>query len=134
MKKDIEIPEVKGVSVAIIPEGEGDAKSWYVYLINENKTEMTNILVSSKGYKNAEDGSTTKTTTLRHMIGTLPANSFAKIESIIEEVFELNNQFWVSFQMEGKMFDKKYVFLSETIQEKYFNNVPLINQKGVLIK
>ena len=40
MRKDFVIPEVKGVSVAIINEEVEGEQGWYVYLINENKEEL----------------------------------------------------------------------------------------------
>jgi hypothetical protein len=134
MRKDIDIPEVKGVYVAIVPETIEGVTSWYVNLINDSDVLLTNVLVSSTGYLKKENGEETKTSVLRHMIADLPSKSFAKVESIMEEVFELNNQFWVSFQMNGRMYDKKYIFLSETITEKNFTKIPLIDSIGVLIK
>jgi hypothetical protein len=133
MRKDFEIPEVEGVSVAIINEQVEGESGWYVYLINENKFDLKNVLVTSSGFKK-EEGETIQTSVLRHMIADLPPDSYARVESIMEDVFHLNNQFWVSFQMDGLMYDKKYIFLPETIQAKNFTDVPVISKPGVLIR
>tara|TARA_R110002049_G_scaffold305714_2_gene503048 strand:- start:2024 stop:2428 length:405 start_codon:yes stop_codon:yes gene_type:complete len=132
MRKDFEIPEVKGVSVAIIHEELEGESGWYVYLINENNEDLKNVLVSSSGYKKEQD-EVIKTSVLRHMIADLPPMSYARVESIMDDVFHLNNQYWVSFQLEGVLYDKKYIFLPDSIQEKNTTLVPVIGKKGILI-
>lgn len=132
MRKDFEIPKVKNVSVAIIKEEIDGAEGWYVYLINQNMSDLKNVLVTSSGFINDGDD-VVKTAVLRHMIADLPPNSYARVESIMEDIFHLNNQYWVSFQMEGIMYDKKYIFLPESIQTKNFTDIPVVDKQGVLI-
>lgn len=132
MRKDFEIPKVKNVSVAIIKEEIDGAEGWYVYLINQNANDLKNVLVTSSGYINDGDD-VVKTAVLRHMIADLPPYSYARVESIMEDIFHLNNQYWVSFQMEGIMYDKKYIFLPESIQTKNFTDIPVVEKQGVLI-
>jgi len=136
LKKDIEIPLVQDVSVAVVQEWneEKTAEVFNVYLINQKKTMIENALVTSKGYgENKSTGEKTNTSILRHFIGDVASKSFAKIEPIIEEVFGLNNEYWVSFFDNDKMCDKKFVFLAESITSDNMINVPLINKKGVVI-
>jgi hypothetical protein len=133
MRKDIDIPVIEGVYVAVVPEILEGEKSWYVNLINGNDQPLTNVMVSSSGYFKKLDGEEVKTSILRHVITDLPPKSYAKVESIMEDLFVINNQFWVSFQMNGKMYDKKYIFLSETISESNFSTIPVIGSKGVYI-
>lgn len=136
MKKDIEIPKVEHISVAVVKEmnEEKTAEIFNVYLINLKKSPIQNTLVTSKGYgTNQTTGEKVSTSVLRHFIGDMEAQSFAKIEPIIEEVFGLNNEYWVSFFSGNKMFDKKYIFLAETICDENMINVPIINKKGVVI-
>jgi hypothetical protein len=136
VKKDIEIPQVKDVSVAVVKEWneEKTAEVYNVYLINQKKTMIGNALVTSKGYgENKNTGEKTNTSVLRHFIGNVEPKAFAKIEPIIEEVFGLNNEYWVSFFENNKMYDKKFVFLAESITQDNMINVPLINKKGVVI-
>jgi hypothetical protein len=136
MKKDIDIPKVGAVSVAIVQEiGEEETLVYNVYLINQRKENLEKVLVTSKGYATVKKtGEQIKTSTLRKSLGEVEAGSYQKIEPIMNDLFGLNNEYWISFWIGNKMFDKKYVFLSETIKEEHFVNVPLIGKKGVLIK
>ena len=76
MKKDIQIPEVKNVHVAIVYEYNEIYKTndWNVYVINNKNTDLEMMVIVSQGF------SETKTTSLlRKKLNKLPANSFAKI-------------------------------------------------------
>lgn len=135
MKKDIVLPRVENIAVAIVKEKNDEGEYiWNVYLINQRKETLQNVLVSSKGYVTDLKGNETKTSVLRHAIGNVEGNEYAKIEPIIEDVFALNNEYWLSFHVENTMFDKKYIFLAETIKEENFIAVPLLNLRGVMIK
>jgi hypothetical protein len=134
MKKDIAPPTVEDIAVAVIKEtNELNETEWNVYLINLKKEKIEAVLVSSKGYGrlNEED---VKTSTLRHFLDVVDPKDFKKIEPIVETLFGLNNEFWVSFYINKIMYDKKYIFLPETIKEENFILVPYINKKGVMIK
>ncbi|MFP5471209.1 MAG: hypothetical protein ACLGGV_06405 [Bacteroidia bacterium] len=134
MKKDITIPVVEDVWVAIVHDPiENEETEWDVYLLNMKDQEIEGVLVSSRGYS-AIENDTRKTATFRHFLDAIPSKSYKKIEPISSEVFGLNNEFWVSFYMNKKMYDKKYIFLPETIKKEYFIDIPLIHKKGVLIK
>jgi hypothetical protein len=136
MKKDIDIPKVEDIKVAVVKElnEEKTEEIFNVYLINLKKSSIKNTLVSSKGYgENKNTGEKVNTSTLRHFIGDLDGQDYAKIEPIISEVFGLNNEYWVSFFQGTQMYDKKFIFLAESITEDNMINVPLINKKGVVI-
>lgn len=136
MKKDIDIPKVKDVAIAVVKE-QNDEKThdvYNVYLINLKDVDLDNIMITSKGYgAHKTTGENIKTSTLRHSLGTLKAKSFIKVEPIMTDVFGLSNEYWLSYFEGNKMHDKKYIFLPETIVDDNFVNVPLINKKGVLI-
>lgn len=134
MLKDIPENKVEDVALAIVPEyaPEGD-KVWNVYLINLKNETIEGVLVTSKGY-GFKEGEKVKTSTLRHFLDTVPPHDFAKVEPIVENVFGLNNEYWVSFYINKVMFDKKYLFLPETISEEFFTHIPVIDKKGVMIK
>lgn len=134
MKKDIIPPIVEDVAIAIIREqNEQGEIEWNVYLVNLKKENIEGVLVTSKGY-GAFNDEEVKTSTLRHFLDVVPSNTFKKIEPIVESVFGLNNEFWLSFYLNKVMYDKKYIFLPETIIEENFTLVPIINKKGVMIK
>jgi len=134
MLKDIDIPTVEDIGIAIVLElNELAVEMWNVYLINLKDDLIEGVLVSSRGYGSV-DGSSRRTTTFRHFLDTVDANSFKKFEEIVPEVFGLNNEFWVSFYLNKKMYDKKFIFLPEAISEEHFTTIPLLDKKGVLIK
>lgn len=134
MKKDINPPIVTDIAVAIVKEkNEEQEDIWNVYLLNLKEETIEGVLVTSRGY-GIYNGEEVKTSVLRHFLDTIPAKGFSKIEPILENLFGLNNEYWVSFYLNKVMYDKKYVFLAESIKEEYFIQVPLIDKKGVMIK
>jgi hypothetical protein len=134
MLKDIPQLSVENIVVAIVkePNDEGEL-TWNVYLVNLYDQEIKNVLVSSKGYGNFE-GRDVKTSILRHLIGDIDAKDYAKIEPIMDNLFGLSNEFWVSFYRGKDIYDKKYIFLPETITEDNFTMIPVLNKKGVMIR
>ncbi len=136
MKKDLDIPKVENISVAVVKEmnDEKTAEVFNVYLLNMKDSGIENVLVSSKGYgTNTNTGEQVKTSTLRHFIGDVDAKDYARIEPIMEEVFGISNEYWVSFYSGGKIHDKKFIFLAESITDGNMINVPLLDKKGVVI-
>jgi len=137
MRKDIALPKVKDVGVAIVKElnDEKTSEVFNVYLINFGAVEIENVLVTSRGYGvNQSSGESVKTSVLRHGLGSVKPNEFTKIEPIMENVFGITNEFWVSYYIKKEVFDKKFVFLAETVKPSHFIQIPIINQPGVLIK
>lgn len=135
MKKDINLPIVTDIAVAIVKEKNDIQEDvWNVYLLNLKKEPIEQVLVSSKGYMKDLNGIETKTSVLRHGLGTIKAESFVKIEAIIEDLFALHNEYWVSYFSGDNMLDKKYVFLAETVKDENLIPIPLIDKLGVMIK
>jgi hypothetical protein len=132
MKKDIDIPEVKNVTIAVArTKTILNTYEWNVYLINNNDVPIENTLVSSTGY-GEKDGAAQKTSTLRHFLETVPAKSTAPIEPINESVFHLNNEYWVSYYIGKQIFDKKFVFVPETINEDNLTYIKELDMEGIL--
>mgnify|MGYP003641643734 FL=1 len=131
MKKDISIPKVEKVYVAVVHEYNDVYKTndWNAYLINDKNVELDTVLIASKGY--TEDQ---VTSTMRHKLGELPAKSYAKIELMQDDVLQLNNEFKVTFFEGNKMFDKTYLFRKNTINQKALQPIPLMEVKGILVK
>ncbi len=131
MKKDIVIPEVTGIEMAIVLESveNNDTDDWYVYLINQKDTPVDMVMVVSQGF------SETKTTTVfRKKIDQLPANSYAKIELIHPDVFALSNRFQVSFFENNQIMEKTFTFKANTIKEGNLRMIDALNKRGVLQK
>lgn len=134
MKNDIKPPKVEDIAVAIVKEeNKHNETVWNSYLINLKKQTIEGVLVSTQGYGEL-NGEKRKTSLFRHSLDVLEPMSFKKIELITEEVLVLSNEFWVSFFLDKKMYDKKYIFLAESIHDENLISIPLINKKGVLIK
>ena len=103
-----------------------------LYLINTGPKVLTSVLISSKGYGEKE-GQLVKTSELRQFIESIDPGGYVKVEEIREELRTLNNEFWVSFSRDDYLFDKKYVFLSETLKTDNFVSIPHLDKPGVLI-
>lgn len=127
MKRDIDFPKVEGVHVAVVQKEEG----WYAYLINKNNFVIENVLVSSRGYGLVE-GEKRETSVLRHALGNIIADAGILIEPVDPQVFILNNEYWVSYYIGNKLFDKKFVFIQGSIVEENFTSIPELQLKGIL--
>ncbi|MDX2359177.1 MAG: hypothetical protein QNK23_00130 [Crocinitomicaceae bacterium] len=135
MREELLGPKVENVGVAVVNQmGEDNKMVYNVYLLNLTEDIIDEILITSRGYgHNANTGEKIKTSVLRHRIDLLMPNEFAKIEPIIENVFGLSNEYWVSFYKHDKMYDKKFVFVAESISEANLKTIPVIGEKGVMI-
>lgn len=134
MIKDIPTLKVEDIALAAVPtpNDETGEDEWYIYLINKKDEPIENVLVASKGYGTV-NSEKVKTSVLRHHIKIIPALSFAKVEAIMPELFAISNQYWVSFYIGSQIFDKKYVFVAESIQPKNYTEIPVIGKKGILL-
>jgi len=133
MKKDIILPKVIDVYIAIVSEeNDHEATEWTSYLINNKEIAIEQAFATTRGYGEIK-GEEKKTATFRYALGDIPPKSFKKIESIPEELFALNNEFWLSFYIGREIYDKKYIFLPESISHFNSINTPVINKLGVMI-
>lgn len=129
MKKDIQIPEVSGVEMAMVYEYNDIYKTddWNVYLINNKSVPLEMLVIVSQGF------SETKTTSLlRKKLAILPANSFAKIEYIQPELFKLHNRFQVTFFEGNTLYEKTFLFKENTVKESTLRVIDEIKKRGVL--
>ena len=135
MREELQGPKVENVAVAVIEEmTELNEKIYNVFLANFRDDIMKGIIITSTGYgNNANTGEKVITSTLRHCIEVLMPGEVAKIEPIMEDVFGLANEYWVSFWIEDVMYDKKYIFFPETIQKKNIKHIEKMNAKGIMI-
>jgi hypothetical protein len=132
MIKDIQIPEVKNVTLAVARKKSiGESDEWKVYLINNNEHPLENTLVASKGY-GENQGEEQRTSILRHFLQTVAPNNFALIEPIDPEVFHLNNEYWVSYYIDKQIYDKRFVFVPDSICEANISFIKELDMEGVL--
>lgn len=132
MMRDIAIPEVKNVTIAVVrKQSAGESDEWQVFLINNNDVPLENALVASKGY-GLKDGEEQRTSVLRHFFAEVPAMGAALIEPIDPAVFHLNNEYWVSYYIGPTLFDKRFVFVPDSICEANIRFIEELNMEGVL--
>jgi hypothetical protein len=132
MKKDIDFGTVEGISVAVATTpNESGVDAWNVYLINNNPFPIENVLVSSKGY-GILDGEEVKTSMLRHMFELVEAKSFVQIEPIDPAIFHINNEYWVSYYIDHQIYDKKFIFVPDSITQDNLIEINMLNMQGVL--
>lgn len=131
MKKDIHIPEVTDVEIAVVFEYNDIYKTddWNVYIINKKNIDLEMVVIVSQGFSKQK-----QTSLLRKKLEKLPANSFAKVELIQPELFKLSNQFQVTFFEKNTLYDKTYIFKENTIKEGALRIIPELNKRGVLAK
>lgn len=135
MREELRSPKVENVAVAVVQkENEIGEKYYNVYLLNLREDIMEGIIITSKGYgHNANSGEKVETSMLRHSLEVLLPNEAAKIEPIMEDVFGLANEYWVSFWVEEQLYDKKFVFLPESISPTNMKPLPVLGEVGVMI-
>ena len=132
MKKDIEIPEVKNVTIAVVrTKNILHQDEWKVMLINNNDHAIENTLVASKGY-GEQEGEPQRTSTLRHFLEIVPAQGVALVEPIDPKLFHLNNEYWVSYYVGPQIYDRRFVFVPESICEKNLTFIKELDMEGVL--
>ncbi|WP_370225867.1 hypothetical protein [Mesoflavibacter sp.] len=131
MKKDIHIPKVEGVYIAIVNEYNDvyQTQDWNAYIINDKDVDLDTVIIVTSGYSDSKT-----TSVFRKKIDKLPKKSYAKIELIQEELFALNNQFKVTFFEGNTMYDKTYTFRKNTINKNALQPVPLMKVRGVVVK
>jgi len=131
VKKDIEIPKVEHVYIAVVYEYNDIYKTndWNAYIINDKTVDLDIVLILTSGYSE-----TKKTSVFRKKLDKLPAKSYAKIELLQEDLFALNNEFKVTFFEGNTMLEKTYLFRKNTINERALQPITLMKVKGVLVK
>ena len=134
MKKDIQFLPVEGVQVVIArKENElSGGYDWQVFLINQNDVPIHTVFVTSHGY--GEKGTELqKTSTLRHFFLKVEPGQYEVVESIMPDVFHLNNQYWVSYFIGEQIFDKKFIFVPDSIVEENLIQIPALGWlEGIL--
>ena len=135
MKADITIPEVENVFLAAVPEWSDDfmEKVWNVYLVNDSDFNLEGVMVVSKAFGTL-DGEMKKTALLRHAFVQVPSVSVVKVEMIEKSVLALNNEFMVTYFIGNTLYDKKFIFRKNTVNEEDTEEVPILFVEGVIVR
>ena len=120
MKQDIDFDPVTGVSIAIVPDAASEPSAdgivaWTVYLLNANDTPLDTVLIAAEGYGAQPTGEAVRTSTLRYHFEQVGPQSATPVELIDPAVFHLTNQYWVSYYQAGRIFDKKFIFVPDSL-------------------
>ena len=131
MKKDIIIPEISDVEMAIVYEYNTiyNTNDWNVYLVNNNNFRLEMVVIVSKGF-----GDKNISSVMRKKIDILDAHSFAKIEWMQPDLFKLTNQFQVTFFVKDRLYDKTFTFKENTIKEGGLRMIPELKKRGIVSK
>jgi len=135
MKSDIIIPKVENVFMAAVQEWSDDFmdKVWYVYLVNDSDFDLDSVMVVSKAFGTIK-GEMKKTSLLRHAFIKVPSVSVIKEEMVEQSVLALNNEFMVTYFIGNTLYDKKFIFRTNTINERATEEVPILFVNGVIVK
>lgn len=135
MKADINIPKVENVFLAAVQEWSDDfmEKVWYVYLINDSDFDLDSVMVVSKAFGTI-DGEMKKTSLLRHAFMQVSSVSAVKVEMVEKSVLELNNEFMVTYFIGNTLYDKKFTFRKNMINERATEKVPILFVNGVIVR
>ena len=136
MKKDIPIRKVTEIAIAIAPrqnyEDDHDM-FWDVFILNQKPEEIENVLINSKGYGERE-GEEIRTSQFRFYYEKIDGKVAIPVEQIKTDLLDLTAEYWVSFNYDGYMFDKKYIFVPGSLSKINFTEIPFIGKKGVMIR
>ena len=106
---------------------------WNVYLVNDSDFDLDSVMVVSKAFGTL-DGEMKKTSLLRHAFVQIPAVSVVKIEMIENKVLRLNNEFMVTYFINNTLYDKKFIFIAQSITPDYVEEVPILFVDGVIVR
>lgn len=131
MKKDIQIPEVENVVMAVTEEFNDTfkTKDYYVYLINKKDHELEMVLIVSSGSDRSR-----QTSKMRHKIELLPPQSYAKVELMQEEVLALDNHFKVTFFENNQLLEKEFILKKNSFKEGALRHINILNKRGIILK
>ncbi|MBB1140611.1 hypothetical protein [Myroides sp. WP-1] len=132
MKKDIEIPEVKNVEIAIVKEYNEDflQDAWYAYLFNNSKDLIEAIMIVSKA-SGIIDGEQRDSSIFRHAFPSLAAGESIKVELLDEAIFDLDNTFMLTYFQGAKLYDKNFTFPAKSITDEALKTLSFANKKGI---
>lgn len=135
MKEDIHIPEVTDVGIAVVKEKDITTQEyiWNVYLVNLKGKTLVNTFVSSRGY-GIINNEHKKTIQVNYFLKDVEPQTYKLIEPIIEDVFALSNEYFLTFYINGVIHDRKFVFVAESIKEEHLTTIKVLGKRGVIIK
>jgi len=135
MIRNVEFNRVEDIAIAIVPDKDEETgiDLWRSYFINFKEINLENIMIRVRGIGQKEH-ETVNTSTLRVLLENVSSNGYAEIDMFEAGATSLSNEYWVSFRLDEYLYDKKFVFVPESIIESNFIKIPFLEKKGVMIK
>lgn len=129
MKEDIVFYKATNVHIAAIKEWDKDFTGlhWNVYLINNLDKPIHTVFVLSRG-KSEE----MKTSTLRHFFKDIAPKSSSKVEFIAPEVLNFTNEYLISYFIDNRIYERKFIFNPGAINENNIIDLPVMEEEGIL--
>jgi hypothetical protein len=78
------------------------------------------------------DGEMRKTSTLRHAFANIQPFEYAKIEMIEKSLLTFTNEFMVTYFIGNTLYDKKFAFAKDSLNDKFLTIIPLIKKQGIV--
>lgn len=133
MLRDIDLPRMSDFIIALTPQDSGlPGEIWDCHLINLKQKAVRNVLITSRGY-GLMDGEERQSSTLRYFYEEIGPETSVLLEVLPPDLLALTNEFWVSFQFDGHMYDRKFLFVEGSLEPHNLFPVPLLNKRGVMI-
>ncbi|WP_158961917.1 hypothetical protein [Myroides fluvii] len=132
MKKDIEIPQVLEVEIAVVKEYNDDflQDAWYAYLFNNSNETIEAILIVSKA-EGELNGEKKTSSIFRHAFPSLAAGESQKVELLDEAIFDLDNTFMLSYFQGARLYDKNFVFPAKSISDEAIAKLAYADKEGI---
>ncbi|MCU0327841.1 MAG: hypothetical protein MUE53_02520 [Chitinophagales bacterium] len=124
MKKDIQIPISKDIFLAIVPQEEG---VFQINLLNCKQISIRNILITTSAY----DDKGQVTSTLRYFIEALSELSAKPFETLMDEVFEMKNEVFLSYYIADDLYELNFTFDKRSMTD--LEEIPLLLKPGYLL-
>jgi len=132
MKKDINFSAHEGIRIAIArKKDEPGEPQWNVFLLNQTEHTLQDLIIVTKGYGEI-DGEKRQTATFRHYFEQVKKQNYQLIEPIDPALFILFNEFWVSYYVDGKIYDKRCVFAPGSMEENQLQHISFLDLYGAL--
>jgi hypothetical protein len=131
MKKDIPNLKVEDFAIAAIPSE--DPNFWDIYILNLHLDELKNVFVVASGYGEI-DGEVRKSSLMRYFYESLPSLEMQRIETLPITLFDITNEYWVSFTLDGHLYDKRYLYVPGSLSPINFIKIPFIEKDGVMLR
>ena len=119
--------------IAIYEQLKDEAPHWHIYLFNKTERELSTVLVTAGGYGEL-NGEDVKTTKLRYSLGDIGGYTAKRVEPITLEVMGLYNEYWVSFALDGELYDRKFTFPPSSITSQKSERIDTLEVEAVFAK